>query len=133
VCSIAVELQSHRWRDFFRPAGSNFFDVASANQIALVARFVGGDGVRAAMKQDRFEVPLTVKSGETGDNLMLRTAREASDYLLNKWPGKKSPKHRAALQACHDAIAGDKPVMTARRAFIAAAREADVLVSEKAA
>jgi Protein of unknown function (DUF982) len=85
------------------------------------------------MKQDRFEVPLTVKSGETGDNLMLRTAREASDYLLNKWPGKKSPKHRAALQACHDAIAGDKPMMTARRAFIAAAREADVLVSEKAA
>jgi hypothetical protein len=98
----------------------------------LSSRFVGGDGVRAAMKQERFEVPLTVKSGEMGDNLMLRTAGEASDYLLNKWPGKKSPKHRAALQACHDAIAGDKPAMTARRAFLAAAREADVLVSDKA-
>jgi len=98
----------------------------------LLARFIGGDGVRAAMKQERFEVPLTVKSGDAGENLVLRTAREASDYLLNKWPGKKSPKHRAALQACHDAIAGDKPAMIARRAFLAAAREADVLVSEKA-
>ena len=84
------------------------------------------------MKNDRFEVPLTVKPGEAGENMVLRTTREASDYLLNKWPGKKSPKHRAALQACHDAQAGDKPVMNARRAFIAAAREADVLVSDKA-
>jgi hypothetical protein len=97
----------------------------------LLARFVGGDGVRAAMKQERFEVPLTVKSGDASENLVLRNAREASDYLLNKWPGKKSPKHRAALQACHDALAGDKPTMTARRAFLAAAREADVLVSDK--
>lgn len=83
------------------------------------------------MKQDRFEVPLTVKSGEPGGNLILKTAQDASDYLLNRWPGKRSPKHRAALQACHDAIAGDKPAMTARRAFMAAAREADVLVSDK--
>lgn len=84
------------------------------------------------MKQDRFEVPLTVKSDGTGETLLLRTAGEASDYLLNKWPGKRSPKHRAALQACHDAVAGDKPAMTARRAFLAAAREAGVLVSDKA-
>jgi hypothetical protein len=84
------------------------------------------------MTQDRFEVPLAVKSGGDGEPLLLRTASDASDYLLNKWPGKKSPKHRAALQACHDAVAGDKPAMTARRAFIAAARETDVLISDKA-
>ena len=84
------------------------------------------------MENNRFETPLTVKSGVAGENLLLRSAREASDYLLNNWPGKRSPKHRAALQACHDALAGDKPAMSARRAFIAAAREVDVLISDKA-
>lgn len=84
------------------------------------------------MENNRFEVPVTVKSATPGSTQLLRTAREASDYLLNNWPAKRSPKHRAALQACHDALAGDKPAMNARRAFIAAAREVDLLVSDKA-
>ncbi|BAV52344.1 DUF982 domain-containing protein [Mesorhizobium sp. AR02] len=84
------------------------------------------------MENNRFETPVTVKSVTAGSTQLLRTAREASDYLLNSWPGKRSPKHRAALQACHDALAGDKPAMNARRAFIAAAREVDVFVSDKA-
>jgi hypothetical protein len=84
------------------------------------------------MENNRFEVPVTVKSGVAGADKILRSAREASEFLLNQWPGKRSPKHRAALQACHDAIDGGKPAMTARRAFIAAAREVDVLVSDKA-
>lgn len=95
-------------------------------------RFLNGDGVRAAMENNRFETPITVKSATAGTTQLLRSAREASDYLLNSWPGKRSPKHRAALQACHDALAGDKPAMNARRAFIAAAREVDVFVSDKA-
>ena len=84
------------------------------------------------MENNRFEIPVTVKSATAGTNRLLRTAREASDYLLNSWPGKRSPKHREALQACHDALAGDKPAMNARRAFIAAAREVNVFVSDKA-
>lgn len=84
------------------------------------------------MENNRFETPVTVKSPEAGPDRLLRTAREATDYLLNQWPGKRSQKHRDALQACHDAIAGDKPAMTARRAFIAAAREVNVFVSDKA-
>ena len=84
------------------------------------------------MENNRFEIPVTVKSGTAGMHQSLRSAREASDYLLNSWPGKRSPKHREALQACHDALAGSKPVMNARRAFIAAAREVNVLVSDKA-
>lgn len=84
------------------------------------------------MENNRFEIPVTVKSGETGATQLLRSVRETSDYLMNAWPGKKSPKHRAALQACHDALSGDKPAMNARRAFIAAAREVNVFVSDKA-
>lgn len=85
------------------------------------------------MENNRFETPVTVKSSVAGTSQVLRTTREASDYLLKSWPGKRGDKHRAALQACHDAIAGDKPASTARRSFLAAAREADVLVSDKPA
>lgn len=83
------------------------------------------------MKNDQFEIPITVRSGTAGTNVALNSAREATDFLLNTWPGKRTPKHRAALQACHDAMSGDKAVIAARRALIAAAREADVFVSDK--
>lgn len=84
------------------------------------------------MQKDRFEVPVAVKFGSPVQNRTLHTVQEASDFLLNDWPGKRSPKHRAALQACHDALAGDRPVMNARRTFVAAAREVDALVTDKA-
>lgn len=84
------------------------------------------------MENNRFEVPVTVKSVPPGPDKVLKTAREATDYLLSSWSGKRGPKHREALQACHDAISGDKPAMIARRAFVAAAREANVLVTDKA-
>jgi hypothetical protein len=83
------------------------------------------------MKSNRFETPVTVRAAATGTSQFLNTANEASDFLM-KWPGKKGPKHRAALQACHDVISGSKPAMNARRAVVAAAREADILVSDKA-
>lgn len=83
------------------------------------------------MENIRFETPITVKADPAGTPLVLRTAKEASAFLLNSWPGKRSPKHRAALQACSDAMSGEKPVMAARRAFIAAAREVNVYINDK--
>jgi hypothetical protein len=83
------------------------------------------------MENNRFETPILVKSGPAGATLTLRSAAEASDFLLNNWPGKRSPKHRAALQACADLIAGGKSATPARRAFVAAAREVNVLVTDK--
>lgn len=82
------------------------------------------------MQNDRFDEPITVRSPLGGEPHLLRTAREASEFLLGHWPGKKSEKYRTALQACHDATEGGKPAMTARRAFLAAGREADVLVKD---
>ena len=84
------------------------------------------------MENNRFETPVTVKSPAPGADILLRSASEATNYLLNSWPGKRGPKHREALQACNDAVEGIKPAMTARRAFIAAARDASVFVSDKA-
>jgi hypothetical protein len=83
------------------------------------------------MENNRFETPVTVKSAVPGSDKTVNSAREATACLLSGWAGKRGPKHREALQACHDAIAGEKPAMTARRAFVAAAREAGVLVTDK--
>lgn len=81
------------------------------------------------MDNFRFEAPVTVKVDPAG-TVQIRTPREASDFLLHNWHGKRSPKHRAALQACSDAISGGKPAMAARRAFVAAAREANIFVKD---
>lgn len=83
------------------------------------------------MRNDRFEIPVSVRLGPGGEPKLLRSAHEASEFLLHDWPGKRTPKQRAAIQACYDAESGNKPAMTARRALIAAAREADILVSDK--
>lgn len=84
------------------------------------------------MEKYQFDTPITVKVDEVGGLLTLRTARDTSDFLLNRWPGKRTEKHRAALQACSDVQNAGKPAMGARRAFVAAAREAGVYVDQKA-
>ena len=78
------------------------------------------------MQNERLDVPVTVKFGSPEQQKILRTARDLSDFLLNSWPGKRSPKHRAALQACHAVIDSGKPAMTARlRALRLQKEEAD--------
>lgn len=84
------------------------------------------------MENDKFENPVNVTVDASGILLTLRTAREATDFLLNRWPGKRTEKHRTALQACSDVRNGTKPPIGARRALVAAAREAGVFVDEKA-
>jgi hypothetical protein len=85
------------------------------------------------MEKDQFDTPVIVKVEATGALLTLRNARDTSDFLLNKWPGKRTEKHRAALQACSDVQNAGKPPIGARRAFVAAAREAGVFTDAKAA
>lgn len=82
------------------------------------------------MENIRFETPVIVKVDPAG-TMPIYTAKEAAAFLLNNWPGKRSPKHRAALQACSDAVSGDKPAMAARRAFVVAAREANIFVKDE--
>jgi len=82
------------------------------------------------MEKDQFDTPIAVKVDATGALLTLLTARDTSDFLLNRWPGKRTEKHRAALQACLDVQRGNKPPIGARRAFIAAAREAGVFADQ---
>ena len=43
----------------------------------MLARFVGGDGVRAAMKQERFEVRVQLVAQETFNEVLRDLSREA--------------------------------------------------------
>ena len=101
-----------------------------SSQFRLPIRLSGGATNLALkaniMQHDRFDTPIVVKSEGKGGQLALRTAREARDYLLTSWPGKKSERYRAAIQACHDAELGEKPAMAARRALRAAPRTASM-------
>jgi len=83
------------------------------------------------MAQNRFEIPVTVKADGAGGLLALRTVEQASDFLLNRWQSKRTEKHRTALQACLDVVDGGKPEIVARRAVVAAVREAGLFVDEK--
>jgi hypothetical protein len=83
------------------------------------------------MDHNKFETPVTVKDDTASAYITLKTTHAASDFLLNRWQAKRTDKHRAALQACSDVIGGNKPVIVARRALVAAVREAGVYVDEK--
>lgn len=52
---------------------------------------------------------------------------EALDYLYARWPLTDGPHMFNAKQKCRDAITEDESDADARKAFIAAAIEADVL------
>lgn len=84
------------------------------------------------MQSDRFELPITVRDDRAGSVVVLNSAREAYNFLLNNWTGKRSAKHRTAVQACSDAMDSQKPTVSARRALVAAAREANVYVTDAA-
>ena len=81
------------------------------------------------MQNSKFIQPVTVRA-RTQDLETVTDVDECSSFLLRKWPGKRGPSHRAALQACHDASADRKPISSVRRAFALVAREAGILVGQ---
>ena len=80
------------------------------------------------MRTLKFEAPVIVRSDQAEGQLSIESVEACTDFLLKNWSGKRGDKHRAAIQACADATEGKKPVASARRAFLAAARDAGVLV-----
>ncbi|TIM05815.1 MAG: DUF982 domain-containing protein [Mesorhizobium sp.] len=85
----------------------------------------------AAMRDEQFDVPVTIESERTGRRLSVTRTVQAASLLVDKWPNeKRGPKYRAALKAMMDAMEQRRAVGTARRAFTAAAKEAHVFVRE---
>jgi hypothetical protein len=82
--------------------------------------------------RDQNFAPLAVETEKIGQYRIVPTLTEAADMLLDRWPEEKGAKHGRALSAILDAMGGRKPAVTARKAFVAAAKEAGLFVRDPA-
>lgn len=82
------------------------------------------------MRDENFDLPVTIETDQVGRYLTVTRAAQAASLLVDKWPGERGPKYRSALKAMMDVMEQRKAVMAARKAFTAAAKEADIFVRE---
>lgn len=82
------------------------------------------------MRDENFDVPVTIETDQIGRYLTVTRAAQAASLLVDRWPAERGPKYRTALRALTDALEQRKAVTAARKAFTAAAKEADIFVRE---
>ncbi len=83
------------------------------------------------MRDEQFDVPVTIESERSGKPLTVTGTVQAASLLVDGWPDEeRGPKYRSALKAMMDAMEQRRAVGPARRAFAAAAREAHLVVRE---
>ncbi|ESX20177.1 hypothetical protein X747_29105 [Mesorhizobium sp. LNJC384A00] len=81
------------------------------------------------MQDQRFEKPVHVALGRSRNTVhTVDRVAQAADILLNRWPAITGKKHVAARKACLGVLEGLKEARDARKAFVEAAKEADILV-----
>jgi len=83
------------------------------------------------MRDENFDIPVTVATEQTGRFLTVTRTAQAADFLLNRWPEhQRGAEYRSALKAMMEVLEQRKTVSVGRKAFAAAARKAKVLVRE---
>ncbi|PWJ86954.1 uncharacterized protein DUF982 [Mesorhizobium loti] len=75
-----------------------------------------------------FAVPIIVETEAVGKFRTLSSVSEAAIFMMERWPESHGPSYRAALQACTGPLTTAEDVGNARRAFLAAAKEAGLNV-----
>lgn len=84
------------------------------------------------MRNEHFDVPVTLAGDGRGRGRLITDTVQAAEILLDQWPKeRRGPKYRAALRVCMEVMEQRRPVSSARRAFIAAAKEARIAVREE--
>lgn len=78
-----------------------------------------------------FDVPLIVETSNPGEFRRLASVSQAAVFMMERWPEEHGPRYRTALRACTGRLTSKDDVENARRAFLAAAKEADLLVRDK--
>lgn len=76
----------------------------------------------------QFVAPVAVADAPNSSVHVIENADSAAEFLSKKWPAFRGPRHADAYAASVMAIAGRETLLVARDTFIAAAREADILV-----
>lgn len=71
---------------------------------------------------------VTIEVDETGELRNVSSVAEAAEILRQNWPADRGKELSRARRACLDAMEGTGSVEEARTAFVAAAKEAGILV-----
>lgn len=90
------------------------------------------DAAKKRVQDKLFKTSVVVEPGRLGRLREIRSVQEAISTLHGRWPEVRGKRYYAALKALDHALEGQTPVHVARRAFVAAAEEARVLVPENA-
>lgn len=80
------------------------------------------------MDDKPFDIPVTMSLGPLGEYAVVASTSQAVECLLQKWPERRGPRHRDALDTCYKVLDGHRSVIDARQALVEAAEEASVLV-----
>lgn len=75
------------------------------------------------MSDRPFAIPVEI-SLDPAHRRIVASAWEGIEFLSQHRPARPGPKYQAALRICRDAVEGWQPAAKARRALVAAAREA---------
>lgn len=78
-----------------------------------------------------FARPVTVQTGRIDRIRVVTNTSHAAIILLHEWPDKTCERRKIAMQRCVEVLRGEKPPSVARKAFVAAARRAGLLIDEE--
>lgn len=74
-----------------------------------------------------FARPVLVQFGRSGALRKIATTGEAAECLATVWPLERGPRHKLAIATCLEVFDGRRSSEDARRAFVEAAEESDVV------
>lgn len=80
------------------------------------------------MTKGRWEGPITFETMTLGQYRTISSASEAAHVLMGAWPIADGRALRKACDTCLSVLDGKETPEAARKAFIRAAKEADVLI-----
>ena len=81
------------------------------------------------MRNENFDIPVTIETEAADRERVVTDTIQAAEILLRRWPDDgRGQKYKAALRACMDAMEQRRAVASARKAFVAAAKDAHIFV-----
>jgi hypothetical protein len=82
------------------------------------------------MAEEHFEV-VTIETDQPGRLLSITNTRQVAERLTENWPAAhRGTAYKRAVKAAMDHLRGKKDANELRKAFVAAAKEADIFVRE---
>jgi ribosomal 50S subunit-associated protein YjgA (DUF615 family) len=79
------------------------------------------------MRHRMFHKPVVIERRRLDRDRVVTNTKVALESLVHEWPLDDCPRRQQAMKLCLAVMRGEKPPVAARRAFVAAARAANIL------